>query len=92
MNTRLLILVFLLLGLAKQEVHSQFGFSHEIGVIAGPVVFYSDFGQRYDFETNSGNVGFGVGLIHYITFLIVQTVTVTHVTLTSTITSNFVTK
>jgi len=68
MNTRLLILVFLLLGLAKQEVHSQFGFSHEIGVIAGPVVFYSDFGQRYDFETNSGNVGFGVGLIHYINF------------------------
>ena len=68
MNTRNLLLVFLLLISAKQEVLSQFGFSHEIGVITGPVTFYSDFGQRNNFETNAGNVGFGVGLIHYINF------------------------
>jgi hypothetical protein len=68
MNTRLLLLVFLFLVFSKQEVYSQFGFSHEVGVITGPIVFYSDFGQRYDFETNTGNVGFGVGLIHYINF------------------------
>lgn len=68
MNTRLLLLVFFIFALFRQEVHSQFGFSHEIGVITGPVAFYSDFGQRYDFETNSGNVGWGIGLIHYINF------------------------
>lgn len=68
MNTRLLLLVFFLFFLGKQEAHSQFGFSHEVGIITGPVVFYSDFGQRYDFETNSKNVGFGIGLIHYLNF------------------------
>ncbi|MDC7994837.1 THC0290_0291 family protein [Altibacter sp. HG106] len=68
MNTRNLLLVFLLLAFAKQDLHSQFGFSHEIGVITGPVVFYSDYGQRYDFETNAGNVGIGIGLVHYINF------------------------
>ena len=68
MNTRILLVVFLFFAHAKQEVFSQLGFSHEIGVITGPIAFYSDFGQRFDFETNTGNVGFGVGLIHYINF------------------------
>ena len=68
MNTRNLLLVFLLLVAAKQDVYSQFGFSHEVGLITGPVAFYSDFGVRNDFETNSGNVGYGVGIIHYINF------------------------
>jgi hypothetical protein len=68
MNTRLLLLVFLFCALPKQEIYSQFGFSHELGIITGPVVFYSDFGQRNDFETNAGNIGFGVGIIHYINF------------------------
>lgn len=47
---------------------AQFGFSHEIGVIAGPVAFQSDYGERFDFATNSGNVGIGIGIIHYINF------------------------
>lgn len=47
---------------------SQLGFSHEIGVIAGPVAFQSDFGVRRDFETNAGNTGIGVGIVHYINF------------------------
>ncbi|MGV6828850.1 MAG: THC0290_0291 family protein [Flavobacteriales bacterium] len=68
MNARFLVLVSLLILTAKQEVYSQFGFSHEIGVITGPVVFYSDFGQRNNFKTNAGNVGFGVGIIHYLNF------------------------
>ena len=68
MNTRILLLVFFFLMLCKQEVYSQFGFSHEVGIITGPVAFYSDFGERNDFETNSGNIGFGVGLIHYLNF------------------------
>jgi len=57
--------VLLLLSLNSQ---AQLGFSHEIGVITGPVVFYSDFGQRNNLETNMGNVGYGVGIIHYMNF------------------------
>lgn len=47
---------------------SQFGFSHEIGAIAGPVAFQSDYGERKNWETNKGNTGVGIGLIHYINF------------------------
>lgn len=68
MNTRYLFMVFFLLFFTMQEVYSQFGFSHELGLITGPVVFYSDFGQRNNFETNSKNVGIGIGLIHYLNF------------------------
>ncbi len=68
MNTRLLLLVLLFVAMPKQAVFGQFGFSHEIGIITGPVAFYSDFGQRNNSETNLGNVGFGVGIIHYLNF------------------------
>ncbi len=47
---------------------AQLGFSHEIGVIAGPVAFQSDFGVRHNLETNAGNTGFGIGIVHYINF------------------------
>lgn len=68
MNTRTLLLVFFFLVFSKQEIYSQLGFSNEVGFITGPVAFYSDYGVRNDFETNVGNVGYGVGLIHYINF------------------------
>lgn len=43
--------------------------SHEIGIIAGSASFTTDYGQRYDFESNvGGNVGPGFGLVYYITF------------------------
>jgi hypothetical protein len=67
MNSKPFLLAFLLIFIAS-EVKAQFGFSHEIGVIAGPVVFYSDYGQRNNIETNMNNVGYGIGLIHYINF------------------------
>lgn len=67
-NTRLWLMVFFLFAFVQQEVYSQFGFSHELGLITGPVVFYSDFGQRNNFETNAKNTGIGVGLIHYLNF------------------------
>jgi len=50
------------------QVNAQFGFSHEIGVITGPVAFQSDYGERGDFSTNSGNTGLGIGLVHYLNF------------------------
>ncbi len=68
MNTKLLLMVFFLFLIAEQEVYSQLGFSHEVGIIAGPVMLYSDYGVRGDFETNTKNVGIGIGLIHYLNF------------------------
>lgn len=60
-----LILIFFV---STQLGFSQLGFSHEIGVIVGPVEFRSDFGVRNSSETNLGNSGYGIGLIHYINF------------------------
>jgi len=54
--------------LSMQLSYSQLDFSHEIGVIAGPIAYHSDFGERYDFDTNSGNMGFGIGLVYYMNF------------------------
>ena len=51
-----------------QTGFGQLGFSHEIGVIAGPVAFQSDYGERFDADTNTGNVGTGIGIVHYINF------------------------
>lgn len=48
--------------------NAQFGFSHEIGAIIGPVSFRSDYGVRENSETNFGNTGIGIGLIHYLNF------------------------
>ena len=61
--------LLLLLLVSPFAVFSQFGgFSHEIGAFAGGVAFQSDFGVRHDFETNAGNTGFGIGLVHYLNF------------------------
>ncbi|WP_347923478.1 glutamate dehydrogenase [Pontimicrobium sp. SW4] len=51
-----------------QVSFAQLGFSHEIGVIAGPVQFRSDFGQRQNEKNNFGNSGYGIGVIHYLNF------------------------
>jgi len=63
---QLSFLLFFLIGL--NDCFSQFRFTNEIGVVVGPVAFQSDFGERQDFETNAGNTGFGVGLLHYMNF------------------------
>lgn len=67
MPRKILIILLVALG-SSSAVRAQFGFSHEIGAIAGPVMFMSDYGERYDFKTNSGNTGYGIGLIHYLNF------------------------
>ncbi len=62
-------LIALMLAMSVNALSTaQLGFSHELGIITGPVAFQSDYGERYDFDTNKGNVGIGVGLIHYINF------------------------
>ncbi len=66
-NIKKLFLPIVLI-LSLQSSYAQLGFSHEIGVIAGPIAYQSDFGVRNDFDTNSGNSGFGIGIVHYINF------------------------
>lgn len=62
-------LAFLLVFALSGNVFAQFGgFSQEIGVIVGPVEFRSDYGQSNNFTTNISNMGFGIGLIHYLNF------------------------
>jgi hypothetical protein len=63
-----LLYIFLLSVFCVTIGNAQLGFSHEIGVIAGPVEFRSDFGQRLNEPTNLGNTGIGIGIVHYINF------------------------
>jgi hypothetical protein len=66
-NLKQLTLI-LCLFIGSHSAFSQLGFSHEIGAIVGPVQFRSDFGVRNSEETNIGNSGFGIGIVHYINF------------------------
>ena len=50
-NLRLL-LIFCVILFVTQASLAQFGFAHEVGVIAGPVQFRSDFGQRFNEKNN----------------------------------------
>ncbi len=63
----LIVTCLVLFGVSEKAL-AQFGFSHEVGVIVGPVAFQSDYGQRHDQKTNLGNTGYGIGLIHYMNF------------------------
>ena len=68
MIKQLLYCLILLFG-TYTTVSAQFsGFSHEIGIIAGPVAFQSDYGQRNNLATTAGNTGLGIGIIHYLNF------------------------
>lgn len=67
LNLKLLASFFCLLFILNTAT-AQLGFSHELGVIAGPVQLRSDFGAREDSKTNFGNSGFGLGIVHYLNF------------------------
>ena len=66
-KTKNLVLGFCLF-MIMQISNAQLGLYHELGVIAGPVQFRSDYGTREDSDTNLGNSGFGIGIIHYLNF------------------------
>ena len=61
------LLLFLIAFSANSNAQFD-GFSHEVGIIAGPIVFQSDYGERHDLTTNIGNTGIGIGIIHYLNF------------------------
>ncbi len=68
MNTKILFLVLPLWLLMPVSSAAQLGFSNEIGIIAGPLLFQSDFGLRNNFDTNINNQGLGIGIVHYMNF------------------------
>lgn len=67
MIKRILFLLFILFGFSN-NASAQLGLTHDIGVVFGPVMFKSDYGARNDYKTNMKNNGFGVGIVHYLTF------------------------
>lgn len=62
-----LICVFLFV-VNAQRSFAQLGISHEIGVLVGPTAFFTDYGERWNIENNISNLGFGIGLVHYMNF------------------------
>ncbi|SHL79739.1 THC0290_0291 family protein [Flavobacterium chilense] len=63
----IVLTIFALFGITTIST-AQSNLAQEIGVIFGPVSFQSDYGQRNNFDTNIGNTGFGVGIVHFINF------------------------
>ena len=63
----IVLTLFAFLGITS-TAFAQSDLAQEVGIIFGPVSFQSDFGERHDMQTNVGNSGFGVGLVHFINF------------------------
>jgi hypothetical protein len=62
-----IITLFAIFGISTIAT-GQSSLAQEVGIVFGPVVFQSDYGQRNNFDTNIGNTGFGVGIVHFINF------------------------
>lgn len=62
------ILFCFLFFFGREAAQAQYGIGQEIGIVTGPVVFFSDYGERYSLEANSSNIGTGVGIVHYLNF------------------------
>ncbi len=67
MSKHLFITLFAFFGISTIAT-AQSDLAQEVGIIFGPVTFQSDYGQRHNFDTNVGNTGFGVGIVHFINF------------------------
>ncbi len=68
MIKQIILLLLICFGFSADSFAQFDGFSHEIGIIAGPIAFQSDYGERYDFKTNAGNTGIGIGIVHFLNF------------------------
>jgi hypothetical protein len=64
----LLLTFFVLVGFSNNSIAQFDGFSHEVGVITGPIALQSDYGERNDLKTNVGNTGVGIGIVDYLNF------------------------
>ena len=55
---------------ASAQTWEKYGkVTHEVGFLSGAAFFSTDYGQRFELKSSgAGNVGMGIGIIHYITF------------------------
>lgn len=60
-----LIVILLIIGLPINSF-SQLGITHEVGIIVGGAQFSSDYGQRYDMESKTKNMGFSIAFVDYL--------------------------
>lgn len=64
------IIPFFFVLIISAESHAQFGRTYqEVGIMAGPMFFKSDYGERGDFENFTKNNGFSVGVFYYFSFI-----------------------
>lgn len=65
-----IFVIFLCITSASAQNWKKHGkVTHEIGFLAGAAFFSTDYGQRFEIKSSgAGNVGFGVGIMHYLTF------------------------
>lgn len=68
MKIKFLLFTFCLIFLFPSNSKAQLGLSHEIGLIAGPIFFQTDYGERGSFTNFMNNNGVGIGIIHYLNF------------------------
>ena len=67
-NTRVIFVSILVFSLWSGKAFGQLSISNEVGVLAGPASFFTDYGERWNVKNNLENAGFGVGLVHYMNF------------------------
>lgn len=63
----IILTIFAFFGYATIST-AQSDLAQEVGIFFGPVTLQSDFGERHNIDTNVGNTGFGVGIVHFINF------------------------
>lgn len=67
--SKMLLLGCLLFFMGKDSLRAQTGIvGQEIGLVVGPVAYYTDYGLRWNLETNTSNTGIGIGLVYYLNF------------------------
>lgn len=60
-------LIALIFVLSFTKSFAQFDWSHELGVVVGPVSMQTDYGERHHLPSSMAT-SFGVGLVHYLSF------------------------
>lgn len=65
-----IIIPFFFLLFISVSSYAQFGRTYqEVGIMAGPVFFKSDYGERGDIENFTKNNGFSAGIFYYFSFI-----------------------
>ncbi len=67
-QTRVVFAILFALFFCPKKTFAQLNIGHEVGIVAGPAGFFTDYGERWNVKNNLENGGFGVGLIYYLNF------------------------